>query len=148
MAGTITIKLYNIDDDNEKIQKSLGTATEFSNCTIKETTDVTRPVVRIQTSTNLSHFNYMYIDRYSRYYYIERIETTPTGMWVLHTRCDVLKTYASQILALDGTITRSETLWNTYLNDPQYKALAYRKIVTKKFPNAVSDDTFILMTVG
>ena len=119
MAGTITIKLYNIDDDNEKIQKSLGTATEFSNCTIKETTDVTRPVVRIQTSTNLSHFNYMYIDRYSRYYYIERIETTPTGMWVLHTRCDVLKTYASQILALDGTITRSETLWNTSLNDPQ-----------------------------
>lgn len=148
MAGTITIKLYNIDDDNEKIQKTLGTATEFSNCTIKETTDVTRPVVRIQTSDNLSHYNYMYIDRYSRYYYIERIETTPTGMWVLHTRCDVLKTYASQILALDGTITRSETLWNTYLNDPQYKALAYRKIVTKKFPNAVSDDTFILMTVG
>lgn len=148
MAGTITINLYNIDDDNEKIQKSLGTATAFSNCTIKDTTDVTHPVVRIQTSDNLSHYNYMYIDRYSRYYYIERIETTPTGMWVLHCRCDVLKTYASQILNLDGTVTRSETLWNMYLNDPQYKAYAYRKIVTKKFPTPVSGDCFILMTVG
>lgn len=148
MAGTITISLYNVSDDNEKINKTLGTPVTFENCSIKDQTDVTRPVVRLQTSSNLSHYNYLYIDRYSRYYYIDRIETTPTGMWILHCRCDVLKTYASQILDLDGTITRSENLWNMYLNDPEYKAYAYRKIVTKKFPNAIDGDCFILMTVG
>ncbi len=148
MAGTITVKLYNIDDDNEKVNKSLGTATEFTNCTMLETVDVTKPTVRITTSTNLSHFNYMYIERYGRYYYIERVETTPTGLWVLYTRCDVLMSYKSQILALRGTVTRSESLYNGYLNDSQYKALAYRKIVTKSFPSGVDNDCFILMTVG
>ena len=142
------IKLYKISDDNEKINKSLGTAIDISNVSIKETTDVTRPVVRITTSTNLSKYNYMYIERYGRYYYIERIETTPTGLWVLYTRCDVLMSYKSQILALDGTITRAESLYNGYLNDPEYKSLAFRKIVTKQFPNAMTSDNLILITIG
>ena len=148
MAGTITINLYNVSSDNEKINKTLGTATSFTNCTILETTDVVRPTVRIQTSLNLSGYNYMYIERYGRYYYIERIETTPTGMWVLYTRCDVLMSFKSDILALDGTLTRSEVRFNGYLNDSEYKAMAYRKIVTKQFPNAINNDCFILMTVG
>lgn len=148
MAGTVDIKLYSISADNEKINKSLGTATDFANCTILETVDVTKPTIRISTSTNLSGFNYMYIERYGRYYYIERIETTPTGMWVLYTRCDVLMSFKSDILALDGTLTRSEVRYNGYLNDSEYKAMAYRKIVTKQFPNAINGDCFILMTVG
>ena len=148
MAGTIDIKLYSISADNEKINKSLGTATDFANCTIKETTDVVHPVIRIQTSSNLSGYNYMYIDRYQRYYYIEKIETTPTGMWVLYGRCDVLMSFKSDILAMKGTVTRSETLYNAYLNDPEYKSLAYRKIVTKQFPNAMTNDNFILITIG
>lgn len=142
------IKLYKISDDNEKINKSLGSGLEFSNVSIKETTDVTRPVVRITTSTNLSKYNYMYIEHYGRYYYIERIETTPTGLWVLYTRCDVLMSYKSQILALDGTVTRAESLYNGYLNDPEYKSLAFRKIVTKQFPNAMTSDNLILITIG
>ena len=110
MAGSISVKLYNVSDDNEKLNKTLGTATEFSNCTMLETVDVTKPVIRITTTTNLSHYNYMYIDQYSRYYYIERVETTPTGLWVLYTRCDVLMSYKSQILALTGTVTPLQRL--------------------------------------
>lgn len=148
MAGTITISLYTISDDKEHIDKTLGTPTTLSNCTIKEQTSVQDPVLRIQTDTNLSGFNYAYIDRYNRYYYIRKVETTPTGFWVLSLHSDVLMSRKEQIRELRGTVTRSESVYNAYLNDSQYKALAYRKTVTKAFPNAMEEDTFILMTVG
>ncbi len=148
MAGSITIDLYNVSDDNEKVNKTLGTAKEFTNCSIKEQTDITNITLRIQTTDNLSAYNYVYVSEYGRYYYIERIETTPTGLWVLSCRCDVLMSFKSQILDLRGTVTRSESLFNMYLMDERYKAYAYRDIVTKQFPSAIEDDSCILMTVG
>ena len=148
MAGNITIDLYNVSDDNEKVNKTLGTAKEFTSSTIKEQTDVTNITLRIQTTDNLSGYNYAYIPHYGRYYFIESVEATPNGYWVITCRCDVLMSFKDAILALSGTVTRSETLWNAYLNDPEYKALAYRKCVTKAFPNEINDDNFILITVG
>lgn len=148
MAGSITIDLYNVSDDNEKVNKTLGTAKEFTSSTIKEQTDVTNITLRIQTTDNLSGYNYAYVSEYGRYYFIDKIETTPTGYWVLSCRCDVLMSFKTQILNLMGTVTRSETLYNGYLTDPTYKAYAYRNIVTRSFPSAINSDTFILMTVG
>lgn len=146
--AAITINLYTISDDKDHISKTLGTPTSYTNCVIKEQVSVQDPVIRIQSTDNLSGYNYAYIERYGRYYFINRIETTPDGFWVLHMHVDVLMSRRDQIRALKGTITRSETIYNGYLNDSQYKALAYRKIVTKQFPYAVNQDTFILMTVG
>ena len=148
MAGSITIDLCNVSDDNEKVDKTLGTAKEFTNCSIKEQTDVTNITLRIQTTDNLSGYNYAYVSEYGRYYFIDKIETTPTGYWVLSCRCDVLMSFKDQILALKGTVTRSESVYNVYLQDSEYKALSYRNIVTKRFHNAINQDTFILMTVG
>jgi len=142
-----TVTLYNTSSDNEKISKSLGTGSEFT-CVMKEQTDAFKPSFRIASSSNLSGYNYAYIPHYGRYYFIESVEATPNGYWVISCRCDVLMSFASSILALSGTVTRSETLWNAYLNDPEYKALAYRKCVTKAFPNEINDDHIILITIG
>lgn len=143
----VVVKLYTISDDKEHIEKSLGTALEL-NCTIKEQTSVQDPVIRINSSSNLSGYNYAYIERYGRYYYIRDIKVVPNNFWEITMHSDVLMSRKAQIRALKGTITRSENIYNGYLNDSQYKALAYRKIVTKQFPTAVNQDTFILMTVG
>ena len=148
MPEGFTVKLYTVSDDNNKVNKTLGTATELTGVILKETTDVTAPTIRIQSTSNLSGINYCYIERYGRYYFVDKIETTPNGFWQLTCRCDVLMSYKSQILALTGTLERSETEYNGYLMDPQYKSMSFRKIVTKQFPSAMTDDCFILMTVG
>lgn len=145
--ANIAVKLYTVTDDNKVVSKSLGTPKDFD-CIIKETTNVLAPVIRIQTTDNLSGYNYCYIERYGRYYFVDRIETTPNGLWQLHCRCDVLMSWKTGIRALTGTVERSEKNFNAYLNDSEYKALSYRKIVTKQFPGAVDADCFILMTVG
>ena len=142
------IHLYTISDDKTKIDKTLGTAKTYSNCTIKEQVSVQDPVIRIQTNDNLSGINYAYIERYGRYYFVNKVETTPNNMWQLTLHSDVLMSRKAEIRNLKGTVTRSETLFNAYLLDPSYKGLSYRNIVTKSFPAGVNNDTCILMTVG
>lgn len=143
-----TVKFYTVSDDARVVSKTLGTPTEYTNVVIKETTNVLAPTIRVASSSNMSGYNYCYIERYGRYYFITAIETTPDGMWVISCRCDVLMSYKTQIKALTGTLERSEKNYNGYLNDSGYKSYAYRKIVTKQFPNAIDDDHYILITVG
>lgn len=144
--SNIAVKLYKITDDERVVAKTLGTAKEYD-CVMKDETQILTPEIRIQTSDNLSDYNYAYIERYGRYYYVKP-STTPNGFWRLTGRVDVLMSHKTELLKLTGTLKRSETTFNAYLNDSEYKAYAYRKVVTKQFPYAMTNDCFILMTVG
>ena len=147
MADSVDVILYTITDDAKKVDKSLGTGSTQT-CTFRGPVDVVNPSFSISSSDNLSNINYAYISRYGRYYFIERPTVGPNGMWHFQGHSDVLMSRKDAIRNLAGTITRSETGYNGYLNDPNYQALAYRQTVTKGFPNAMDDDTFILITVG
>lgn len=144
---SFTVNLYVTTSDQNKLNKALGSAVSFD-CVLKEQSDVLHPVIRVNTSSNLSGYNYARIERYGRYYYIEKIETTPNHFWEITMTVDPLMTYKDYIERVSGTITRSETIFDAYLNDPNYKAESYRKYVTRRFPTAIDDDCFILMTVG
>ena len=141
------VNLYVTTSDREKLTKALGSTQTYS-CVMKDTVNVLRPTVRIQTADNLSGYNYARIERYGRYYYVNAIRTTPNGYWEIDLEVDPLMTYANSIKQCYGTITRSETLFNGYLIDEAFKSYANRGYVTKAFPNAMEDDTYILMTVG
>lgn len=144
-----TVNLYTISDDRNKLSKSLGTPTSFTSYILKDPTDVIRPVLRIQSADNLSGKNYVYIERYGRYYFIENIVATPNNFWELHCKVDVLMSFKTQIQALKGTVTRGEKLFNGYLNDPEYKAYAYTETIVRRFPqNFEGTDALILLTVG
>lgn len=146
---SFTVNLYTVSDDRNKLSKTLGTATSFTSYILKDPTDVIRPVLRIQSDNNLSGKNYVYIERYGRYYFIENIVTTPNNFWELHCKVDVLMSFKTQIQALKGTVTRGEKLFNGYLNDPEYKAYAYTETIVRRFPqNFEGTDALILLTVG
>lgn len=139
---------YTITDDAYKVNKTLGTGTTYQNVVMKSETDTVHPTLTIQTTANLSNVNYVYIERYGRYYFAEKPIAIKNGVWEVHCKSDPLMSFKTSLLNVHGTITRSETMFNAYLNDPEYNAYAYRNIVTKQFPTAVNQDTFILMTVG
>ena len=147
MADNVDVILYTITDDARVLHKTLSSGSTYS-CTFRAPVDVKDPTIRISTSDNLSDINYMYISRYGRYYFVNRIDVGPNELWTLTGHVDVLMSNQTQLEQLSGTLERSETVYNGYLNDPEYKALAYRQIVTKQFPNAIDQDSFILVTVG
>lgn len=141
------IRLYQTSDDNSVISKNLTNELTLENVVIKHNIDILNPSFFVTTNENLSNYNYCFIERYGRYYYLS-VESENNNVWRLNGKVDVLKTYESSIRNLYGTITRNENLYNGYLNDGEFIATNYRQIVTKKFPNAMENDTFILMTVG
>ena len=139
---------YTTTDEAEKVTKTLTNAATYSDVTMKDPTDVVHPVITIQTTANLSNVNYMRIERYGRYYFVEKPIAVKNGVWELHCTSDPLMSFKESLLNVSGTITRSETVYNVNLIDDEYKALAYKEIVTRQFPFSVNQDTFILMTVG
>ena len=139
---------YTTTNEAEKVTKTLTNAATYSDVTMKDPTDGVHPVITIQTTANLSSVNYMRIERYGRYYFVEKPIAVKNGVWELHCTSDPLMSFKDSLLNVSGTVTRSETLFNAYLNDPEYKALAYRKCVTKAFPNEINNDHVVLITVG
>ena len=139
---------YTTTDEAEKVTKTLTNAATYTNVTMKDPTDTVHPVVTIQTGANLSSVNYMRIERYGRYYFVEKPVAVKNGVWELHCTSDPLMSFKDSLLNVSGTVTRSEVLYNGYLNDTEYKALAYRDVYTRAFPNSFNNDSLILLTIG
>lgn len=145
----MNISLYTQANDKRVVNKTLGTATaSFTNATARDSFSVRNGVITIATDTDITKCNYAYIEDLARYYYITDITILRNGVYELTLRCDVLKTFSTGIYALYGTIDRQENKYNGYIPDNNYKQLAYSQIVAKKFPNGMTSDNLILMTVG
>ena len=149
----MTIKLYSITDDPRSMVKSLVDSGTGANLVasvdvhMKEGGDMINPTFTVSGS-DLHGANYCYIARYGRYYYIRDLNVLPTGVWKVTCHVDVLMSYAAQIKGLTCTLDRSESLYNGYVPDAEYKSKGYRAIAMKKFPSGMYDDNFILITTG
>lgn len=141
------IDLYRTTSPNNKLYKDLTDKMSFKNCQFISANDRKTPSIRIVSALDLTVYNYAYIDLYSRYYFCD-VTNIATGVYLLTCRFDVLSTCASQVANLNCTIKRSANFGSPYMYDELYKTQAYKKYVTKEFPNGCNDNCFILMTVG
>lgn len=148
----MTIKLYNISDDPKKLEKTLTDTGAGKNLidtytvNMKGGGDILNPVFTL-SGADLHAANYCYIARYGRYYFCE-CSVNPAGVWTIKCHVDVLMSHASQLKALTVTLDRSESLYNGYLPDSEYKSLGYRTVAIKQFPKGLTDDNYILITTG
>lgn len=138
---------YNKSDKNV-ILKELTTEKENIVITQKIDTSIIKPIFLLSATTYDNNYNYVYVEELDRYYYINDVVKVGGGIVELHCECDVLMSFREEILNLSGTIARSETLKNGYLIDGSYQTYCYENIVTKKFPNSMTNDSVILMTMG
>lgn len=129
----LSCTLYKNLSPVNKIGKNITDALSL-NITMKDNCSVIDPLIRIQTSTDLSTYNYMYIPALSRYYFIKNIETVNNNIWDIKAHVDVLETYKTGILANEAVIKRQQGLYNLYLDDPEFHVLNYERIQTYKFP--------------
>ena len=144
----MVIHLYKCGSDPRTVSKSLTDDITYSDATARDAFDVMGGAIVINTATNISGYNYAYIEDAGRYYYINDITILRNGVWQLSLAIDVLMTYGDQIRALHGTVDRQTNKNNGYISDPEYKALTFSAIVTKAFPNSMTSDSIILMTIG
>ena len=136
-------------DDKNKMNKTYEVKKEV-NCKLKESTSIISPILILQkiNISDLADINYIYIADFKRYYFVDNINMGLGGCVELVCSIDALMSHKEEILEIRGTVKRAQFLKNGYIVDDKYKSVSYSQIVTRRFPNAMDNDSFILMTVG
>lgn len=143
------VQIYKTASEKNKLNKQLELVKEI-NVKLLNDTEILKPVVEVShiPIKDLNSANYMYIPDLNRYYFIDNIELMTGNNVYISGSVDVLMSYMADILNLKGTVKRAESLKNGYILDEHYKSVSYSQITTKRFPNSMNQDSFILMTVG
>lgn len=131
----ITVTLKHNSSPVEKIGKTLDAGTDFT-CDLKADTSILRPTLVLQSESNLSGFNYMYISDFQRYYFIDDIVSKNKVIWEVSGHVDVLQTYKQQILSNTAVLKRQQNKYNTYLNDERWPVYTYDDVITFKFTDS------------
>lgn len=127
------ITLYSNTSEPNRMNKTLTTIGSVDG-TLRTQSSVINPVIRIATDLNFSNVNYMYIDEFHRYYFINDIVSVRTGIWEISAHVDVLSTYANELLQLPCVIGRNEYEYNLLLPDDRFIVNANRLVQTVEFP--------------
>ena len=144
-----TISLFKTASENNRVVKVLTDEKQLSG-ELRNQTSVLNPTIRIESSDNISGYNYCYISEFGRYYYITDIVSVRTNCWVVSLRCDVLMSYKDEIQSMNVILNNTqETGLSNYLASPNWVNLVKTKTDIKVFPSGLSEQgEFILITEG
>lgn len=131
----LTVKLHKTGSPKNKVKKVLDSGLSFS-CCLKEDCSILEPTLDIFTDSDITACNYLYIQDFGRYYFIDDIVSTNNGYWTIRAHVDVLMTYQMEILGNQAVISRQQHKYNTYLNDPEWCVYAYDDVITFKFTDS------------
>lgn len=140
------LKLYNTNSETNRINKVLTDETEFD-VRLKDKSSVVNPVLVLKSETYIN-FNYAYIPKFQRYYFVDDISVFPNKMYLLTLRCDVLTSFKDDILKSYARIVE-QTNSNAYY-DSNLKS-EVRKEVDTYMSNVSFDltaDSLVLVTIG
>ena len=94
----------------------------------RDSTSVLEPSVTIEYS-GVPNFNYAYIPKFNRYYFVNNITSIRTGLWEIDMEVDVLMTYNSAIINQTAFVDRNENDYNKMVNNslmiPESKPIVY-----------------------
>lgn len=145
----IKISLYLNKSEVNKLDKTIEKIADI-NGIFKDNTNIFNPIFIVDniTITNVKKCNYIYIEEFSRYYFIEKIQTINNGMWEISCRVDVLYTFKEDIKKQSAVIKRQENKWNMYLQDSEMQVYQDPYNVVKTFPSGFTGSTIILTMAG
>lgn len=152
----MNITLYKNSSPPNQVEKTLTNENEIEAVRFieKGTLDILNPSVLIQLTADIkdaSKYNYMYIPKFSRYYFIDSI-STEGGLIRINGRVDSLMSHKTDILSSKQYILRQESKNNSpYLEDNMLPISSNHNYVGKVFGRKVADTTcgrVILATTG
>lgn len=139
--ANITINLYQTTSENNMLNKVL-TGEKTFNGVFKTDTDNINPVIEIETTDNITQYNYCYISIFNRYYYIKNIELCTGYIFRLYLTVDVLMSHKDGIKNLVCIVDRIQDKSKSYPNlyNENYVNDMGNRTELKKFPNTVFTD--------
>ena len=99
--------LYNYKGQPNTINKALKPLGTI-NVSLRPELNVHNPTLKIQIPHNMYGFNYVYIDEFKKYYFVENVIFLGGNTYILTLSLDVLQTYKDTILKSSALIVESD----------------------------------------
>lgn len=132
---SVTIELYNLSKRTNSTKQPTAPAAVTLTAEIKAPCSILTPVLEL--ATDPSAYNYCYVDKFQRYYFISDI-TFNRGLWIVSLSVDTLATYKTAIGNYSGYVLRSASERDEYIKDAFYANTGKSSNVTN-----VTADTLI-----
>ena len=152
---SVNLKIRKCTSEEIRLTKSFVANVDVSmEGVFRENEDLLNPIITVETSTNLSDYNYVEITQFGRSYFM-RPEVVNNKLWRLHCRVDVLNTYAAGIKNSEALVKRTEDndKINFYINDgalytEQREKITYHQFKKDNVAATFGTDTYYLIVAG
>lgn len=146
------IILYKNLSNSNVVSKDIEQITSVTG-TLRNGTSIIDPVIVFEANDPGFHantVNYLYIEEFSRYYYITNIISVNHTIWEIHCHVDVLMSYQEIIKDQIAIVARQEKTYNLYLDDGIFMTYQNPKVQIKLFSNESPFETqeFVLIVAG
>ena len=114
---TFEIKTYNYSGETSRVDKTdYLTPISTISGVLRGEASLLNFNVLIQSDT-VPNFNYCYIDKFKRYYYVTEPVSVRQNLWEMTMQVDALMTYKDSLLKCEGYIDRNEYIQNKMIID-------------------------------
>lgn len=144
------ITFYKTASETNRLDKALTLPVTF-NGTLKDETDLLNPEITFEANSDLTGYNYAYIEEFKRYYFVNGFTSVRNNLWRVSLHVDVLMTYRGGIRETNIIIDKQEgrDFTSELFNDGSYRAREDNFVEVHNFTNGFNDNgEFILLTAG
>lgn len=143
----MVVNTYTCSDDNNVLVKNLTEVSTLDNVKLKDATELIKPEL-VLMSDDYPTFNYVYLPKFNRYYYVTNITVNPNKIYRIALDVDVLMSFKDDILKSKGYVSVT-TDANPMYNGTQYGSLVNKQVNTYASDVVLPDTTTeILVTAG
>lgn len=146
----MNISLYRTSSDKRTLNKALSLKATKS-AVLKDNNSVTHPYLVVETFEGWEDCNYLYIDDFERYYFIDDKKPMIGNKIALTCSVDVLMSFRTQLLSLSCIIDKQQNLSqaNKYRDDGSYVLLNTVNDTIINFSNGFNENgTYVLICAG
>lgn len=147
------INLFTCNAERNRINKSDHISNRFVlEGSFRKATSALNIEVDVEKTNPLTYkYNYMYIEEFGRYYFIDEIISLRNGLWTIMATVDVLMTFKKDILKSNVIIDKAEDEYisNLYLDDGSFVMDSRKYNEVKEFPSGLNENgSYILICAG
>lgn len=147
------INLFTCNAERNRVNKSSYISNRFViDGALRKATSALNIIIDIQKTNPLKYnYNYMYIEEFGRYYFIDDITSVRTDLWTISATVDVLMSFKNDILSTECILDKveNEVAANLYLDDGSFVMDSRKYNEIKEFPNGLNETgEYILICAG
>lgn len=145
----MTVTIYRNDSPSVYLNKSV-TQLWTGTGTARDSISLLEPTIMIEAdlAPYLNRMNYMFIDDFSRFYFIKKVVMAKYGLYAVSGYVDALMSWKNEILECNAVVSRQENLFNLYLNDGVFKAQQNPLIQRLEYPTGFPDREIVMVIAG